>query len=396
MGASRGRRTGLVLIIVILLVVIIAAGALLLLPGLNLLGGAPPADTTADGGEDDVAQAPASTIDVVVASRDIPRGKVIEDADVGVMAWPLLEGAEPPLGIIVADEQSGGMGQVVGRIARVDILSNELILETRITPGDDPTGFGDVGSDAALRIPPGRVALAIPVNRLSSVAYALREGDHVDILMSFRFIDVDEEFQTVLPNDVLTLTDDPELAALGLQSLRYPLGREERGLFGSTAIIIPGAQFEGQQVLRQTTQLTIDNATVLRLGDWPLDDLNQPIVVTAGAPPEAEQAPAGQEEAVTPTPEAPAPDVVTLVMTRQDALVLKFATEQGVEIDLALRSALDDEVEDIVTEPVTLNYVINARNVPPPEKLPVALDPRIDLLNAFRAIDTAQAPEEQP
>ena len=113
-------------------------------------------------------------------------------------------------------------------------------------------------------------------------------------------------------------------------------------------------------------------------------------------PPEAEQPAAGQEEGATPTPEAPAPDVVTLVMTRQDALVLKFATEQGVEIDLALRSALDDQVEDIVTEPVTLNYVINTRNVPPPEKLPVALDPRIDLLNAFRSIDTAQSPEAQP
>lgn len=396
MGASRGRRTGLVLIIVILLVVIIAAGALLLLSGGNLLGGAPPEDTVADGSEEAEAQAPASTIDVIVASRDIPRGKVIEDADVGVMAWPLLEGAEPPLGIIVADEQSGGVAQVVGRIARMDILSNELILETRITPGGDPTEFGDVGSDAALRIPPGRVALAIPINRLSSVAYALREGDHVDILMSFRFVDVDEEFQTIAPNDVLMLTDDPELAALGLQALRYPLGREERGLFGSTAIIIPGEPYADEPVLRQTTQLTIDNVEVLRVGDWPLTDLDQPLVVSGAATPEAEQPAAGQEEAVTPTPEAPAPDVVTLVMTRQDALVLKFATEQGVEIDLALRSALDDEIEDIVTEPVTLNYVINTRNVPPPEKLPVALDPRIDLLNAFRAIDTAQPPDQQP
>src|SRR5690606_31105890 len=94
----------------------------------------------------------------------------------------------------------------------------------------------------------------------------------------------------------------------------------------------------------------------------------------------------------TPVPAITVPDIVTLVMTRQDALVMKYAVEQGALIDLVLRSAADDDIEDIVTDPVTLSYIINARNVTPPEKLPIALDPRIDLLNDLGS----QMPEPPP
>ena len=94
-------------------------------------------------------------------------------------------------------------------------------------------------------------------------------------------------------------------------------------------------------------------------------------------------------------PAVPAPDVLTLVMSRQDALVMKYAAEQGARIDLALRSAADDNIEDIVTDPVTLSYIINTRNVTPPEKLPVALDPRIDMLNQLNTGTGSTAPVEE-
>jgi len=86
------------------------------------------------------------------------------------------------------------------------------------------------------------------------------------------------------------------------------------------------------------------------------------------------------------------PDVVTLIMPRQDALIMKYAIEQGASIDLALRSAADDDVQGITTDPVTLSYIINSRNVTPPEKLPIALDPRLDKLQELVEEDIYVAP----
>lgn len=390
MGAGRNRRVGIILIVLILVVVILGVVAFVVLRG---FGGGEVIPTDGDVPEAQVQPTAPPTVNIVVAARDIPRGRRITLDDLDVMAWPVLEQAPPPLGVLVVNGNGdqGGLEQATERVARMDILAGSPVLETMITAGDAPTDLGDVGSDAALLVPPGQVAIAVPVTRLSSVAYALGEGDHVDVLMSFRFMNVDEEFQSELPNNAVLLqeqTDEDGNTTINI--LEYPIGREERGVFGNTIVVVPG---DGKQAVQQTTQLVIDNAVVMRVGNWPLTDLNQPIVVTAvptATPlPEGEQ-PAGDEalqqqgaEGPTPQPSVPTPDIITLSMSRQDALVMKYALEQGAVVDLALRSAADDDIEDIVTDPVTLSYIINARNVTPPEALPIALDPRVDILNGL-------------
>ena len=393
MGAGRGRKTAIILIVVILVVILLGAGALLLLRG-TLFGGVEA--LVEDGVQQAQAQPTAApTVDVIVAGRDIPRGSLITADDLDVMSWPVIDDAPPPLGVlVVSGEGQAGLDQAAGKVARVDILTGQPVLDTMLTALGNAEDLADLGSDAALLIPPGRVAIAVPITRLSSVAYAPREGDHVDILMSFRFMDVDQEFQTELPNNAVIVqqTVDPETGEESISLQRYPMGREERGLFGTTIMVVPG---DGEKAVQQTTQLVIDNAVVLRMGNWPLSDLNQPIVVTAvptAAPDAAAEGDPAQAQP-TPVPAITVPDIVTLVMTRQDALVMKYAVEQGALIDLVLRSAADDDIEDIVTDPVTLSYIINARNVTPPEKLPIALDPRIDLLNDLGS-QTPPAPPE--
>jgi len=61
-------------------------------------------------------------------------------------------------------------------------------------------GLSAVGSDTSLDIQAGRVAISIPIDRFSSVAYGLQRGDHVNIIASLLIVDIDTEFQTVLPN----------------------------------------------------------------------------------------------------------------------------------------------------------------------------------------------------
>jgi len=396
MGAGRTRKTGLILIVLILVVLLIAVGAIFLLRG-TLFGGQEVASDEGGQSPQQAAQPTAPpTIDILVAARDIPRGKLITADDLTIMSWPAIEQAPPPLGVLVVDGSTGaGLEQAVGRMARADILAGSPVLETVLTAAGQATDLADVGSDAALRIPSGYIAIAVPVTRLSSVAYALREGDHVDVLMSFRFMDVDEEFQTELPNNAVLLDVDEETGELVVRE--YPVGREERGIFGDTIMMVPG---DGEKAIQQTTQLVIDNAVVLHVGNWPLSDLNQPIVVTPEPTPtpvpEGEAPADGQtasaQTAPTPVPSLPVPDVVTLIMPRQDALIMKYAIEQGASIDLALRSAADDDVQGITTDPVTLSYIINSRNVTPPEKLPIALDPRLDKLQELVEEDIYIAP----
>jgi pilus assembly protein CpaB len=346
---------------------------------------------------------PPPTLPIIVAARDIPRGARLTAQDVTVMRWPLLDEAPPPVGVLVVSDDPNGAGleQVDGRIARVDILNGQAVLEFMITAGDQPIDLADTGSDAALMVPSGMVAMALPTTRLGTVAYALRPGDHVDVFMSYLFADVQEEFQTLLPNQGILLTDDPELIAAGFQSLQYTLGLEERGLFGTTLLITPNEEPTNGQIPRRTTQLVVDNALVLRLGNWSLEDIDQPIVVTpiptATPDPEGEGDAAEATAVPTPVPVIPPPDVITLAMPRQDAIVLLHSLYESASIDIALRSALDDDITDIVTDPVTLEYIINFYNVTPPETLPIVLDPRSSLLNLLGSTDTtttAPAPGE--
>jgi hypothetical protein len=63
---------------------------------------------------------------------------------------------------------------------------------------------------------------------------------------------------------------------------------------------------------------------------------------------------------------------VTLIVTPQDALVLKWALETNASIDLVMRSAID---QDIYAQPeaVTLQYMLDRFQISVPPKLPHAL-----------------------
>jgi Flp pilus assembly protein CpaB len=68
-------------------------------------------------------------------------------------------------------------------------------------------------------------------------------------------------------------------------------------------------------------------------------------------------------------------DIVTLGVTPQDAVVLTWAVNTGVDINLALRSARD--VPQVPTTSVTLQYMIETYNITVPPKLPYSLEPAI-------------------
>ncbi len=391
MGSGGRRRTGLILIVLILVVVLIGVGGLFLLQ--RVLPSATSPDVSQEEGPTPTPV--PTTVRIIVANRQIPRGARLSIQDVRFEEWP--DSVDLPLGTLLVGrgEDAAGLEQVEDRIARVDILEGQPILDFMLSPLDQPA-LVDTGSDVALEIPSGMVMIAMPITRLSAVGFALRPGDHVDILMSFRFVDVDEEFQTLGPNKTIVLTDNPDLAEI-LGTTELPEGRQEPGPFGSTLLIVPNTEQTFGAIPRQTTQMVIDNAIVTRLGTWPLSDIDQPIVVTPAPP--VQETEGGQTEGATPVPadqatptplpSIPIPDIVTLAMSRQDALVLKYSLENDALIDLALRSALDDDIDNVQTDAVTLEYITSFYGVDVPPALPYAIDPRMNLLDLLGDTGTA-------
>ncbi|NDJ52583.1 MAG: hypothetical protein GYB68_05775 [Chloroflexi bacterium] len=444
---QRRRQTGIILIVVVLVIVILAGGAVVVF---SLLGGG--GDETADGetpdSETDGAEAdvtptaipptatPVPTLYVIVAERDIRRGAIVTVDDLGAILWAGAEDTIPPNGYAFNSvdtpeiteltsnlELEEILNEIVGSRAISDFVAGQPLQQNLLTRGDEPTQ--SLGSPASTLIPSGFVAVAVPVNRFGLVGYALRPLDHVDILASYMLVDVNEQFQTLTPSQQLSLTEDANgnisanpLGARGIFvdppvnrgdfSPRAEIpGPGEDEFLGDSILIVPSEAFQRPRV---ATQLLIDNAIVLRVGAFDLEELFEPIVITeevevqaeeaVGEGEEGEGAAEGEEPAPPPPPE-PAddatpiptptpvpPDLVILMMPRQDALVLKYSIETGSLIDLVLRSALDDDVDGIATDTVTLSYILNNYNVEIPPRLHVAQEPRVDVIyNDFLVFD---------
>jgi pilus assembly protein CpaB len=107
-------------------------------------------------------------------------------------------------------------------------------------------------------------------------------------------------------------------------------------------------------------QAILQNAVVLKLGNFPL--------------PQAAAAAAQQQQQNAPPP---TPDIVTLIVSPQDAVTLSYMIYTNAN---RLRNPGDES--RLATEAATLQFLLSQYNIPVPAKLPYALQPRIDALAA--------------
>lgn len=293
---------------------------------------------------------PPENIEIVVAAQNVvPRGTRITGDAVKLAEWPR---ESAPVGYLT------NIDDAVGRITREDIPLDTPLTDDVLT--DRLPDLDNLGSDAALQIPAGKVAYALPVARYSSVAWALQPGDHVDVLISLLITELDEEFQTVLPNQSACV-EPPE----GEGCTSGTMGRLEVLANGWVVNMTPG---EAQRP-RLVTQLTVQDAIVLHVGDWPSAEIEE--VPTD----DATQEPVAEEGVTEPVRETVEP--LTLIVTRQDAMVLKYVEEIGASIDLILRSASDRDAGRTTTELVTLQYIMDQFNIGLPPKLPYGVTPPV-------------------
>lgn len=358
-------RRGRLLIVFALILLFGVVAVYLLLGGRG--GARPPADGTPG--------APLDTTTVVIAVQDIARGSLIPADAVGLTPWPSDQVVETMI--------EGDVNQVIGRYARQDIERGFPITTNMITraPGD----ILGTGSEAAIAIPSGYTAISIPMNRLSGVAYALRDGDKVDVIITMLLVDLNPDFQTVLPDDSLLLLgpDGTILTGMGCAEIR----RTDRGVECVNAeppqlgrvVVEPETETvlyvvpNEPQRPRLVTQRLIENATVLRVGSFLFPGEAEAAAVLRQQQQQAEQTgqPAPQQG---PRP----PDIVTLIVKPQDALALTWAVRAGAHLTLTLRAPGDVTATDTVS--VTLQYLMQNYNINVPARLPYGLEPRRDTI----------------
>ena len=153
--------------------------------------------------------------------------------------------------------------------------------------------FADLPIGTRVVVPAGKVLVAFPSTDMLNATGAVNVGDHVDIMLSI------------------------------------PIS--------GTTILNAGAQTGSQEeagTRMLVSQLTLQNIVVENVGQW----------VAPGQ--QAQQNTANN-----------ALKIITFVVDPQEALILKYVKDSGGTIDLAIRSALDNDIKD--TEPVNIDYLVD-------------------------------------
>jgi len=113
------------------------------------------------------AKAAMSSVQIVLAARDVEIGTVLKEEDVKLTDWP----GAVPIGA------STKVQDVTGRGVMTPIYAKEPIIDSRLAPKG-------AGGGLAAMIPQGMRAAAVRVNEVVGVAGFVVPGMHVDVLIS--------------------------------------------------------------------------------------------------------------------------------------------------------------------------------------------------------------------
>ncbi len=343
----------------------------------------PSPEITAVDGESITTQELIDLVDVVIVTQLAPRGTMLDETMLGMIQMPRET---------LIDGMFVNLGDVVERRAKFDLDSGIILTSSMLV--DSAEQLSARGSIAALSIPRGKVAISIPISRLSSISYAPRPGDHVSVIATLMLIDVDSEFQSILPNSVAGVNGPFVNLENGASSLTIDVVTGNGAYQGRTDLdpilnelvyVVPSEM----QRARLVSQTILGDVEVLQVGDFPLEKDLEQSQVTADTVPQEDSggvislpAPAGAvpAEEMAAVEKIEPPDIITLIVDPQSAVTINYLLFSGAELTLALRATGDSGV--VSTEAATLQFLLDVYNIPIPAKLPYSLTPRLDKLQA--------------
>jgi hypothetical protein len=342
-------RRGRILLLLVL-IVIVGLVMLYLAFGNQLLGGGGPS----------VIATQAPTVRVYYAAQNIPQGTEITREMLGTFSIP-------PENVVEVMFTEGEEANLIGQTSRFTLEQGTLITSSMVGGKIElpPPSW-------SYKVPAGMVAVSIPTDRLSTAAYAINTGAHINVNVCMTFVDVDPSFQTALPNYLSSMQDIffPEggrpfiTIDATTQELPARQGRTELDpTFQKPIYVVPSET----QRPRLVCQIVLQDVVVLNLGTFAL-----PQAQPAAAATQAPNAPGVQAQ-----PEAK-PDIITLMVSPQDSIALNYFVYSGAVFSMTLRNPNDTSRVD--AQSATLNSVLTQYNISLPSKLPYAQNTRIDFL----------------
>ncbi|MBI5964487.1 MAG: hypothetical protein HY863_13500 [Chloroflexi bacterium] len=314
---------------------------------------------------------PPTDVKVYIAGQNIPQGGKITEEVLSTMLIPQAN----VLGVMFTEDEKGAL--LNNKVAKFPLDQGAVITEAMVN--DASAAVPISGPQWASLIPPGMTAMSIPANRLALSGYAINDGAHVNINACLLFVDVDPSFQTILPNLTAVLTgtgfgsvsgtEGTGFSAEGLPVLS--LGVAASGSAQGRLELDPSLQQpyflvpSEVQRPRLVCQMLLQDAVVMKLGDFPLTTATTAAAPVATDPNAAVQAPA-------------APDIVTLIVSPQDSITLSYLMYTNAQFSLTLRNPTDQARQ--ATEASTLQFLLSQYNIPVPAKLPYSMQPALSTL----------------
>jgi hypothetical protein len=295
-----------------------------------------------------------TTMNIVFVAQDIPAGTMITDDSVTTGPWP----STYPLPGLVTDKS-----QVVGKRSRIDLRRGEPVFSSQLAEGG--ANVSDTASPLALKIKPGKVAIAIPMSRLSGVAYGIGNGDHIMIVASFMFINLDANFQTDIPNHMLLAAIDSTGKITFVEVTGGRIFKESP--LSDTLLATYFVPIEAQRP-RLTSTILVQDARILNVGNAN--------TTSAVANPSAATPVAGSQQATTPTASLTTPDVLVVELSPEEALAVDFLIRLHADLTYALRSAGDATTFSIPS--MDLKRLMDDFKIDLPPSLAYGVSPRVD------------------
>ncbi len=312
-------------------------------------------------------QAEKPTKEVYIAKQPIPQGVAITEEVLGTIKLPQEN-------VIAVMFETNEKAALLGKIAKLDIDQGTPITESMVV--DASSAVPITGPKWATSIPPGMTAMSIPTSRLATSAYAINEGAHVNINACFLFMDIDPAFQTLLPNATASLSstgflpDTLTALTLGVDPAKGgPQGRVELDpSLQQPYYLIPS---ETKQRPRMVCQMLLQDVVVMKLGNFSLTNTTGAAPAQPAATPNPQQQQRQQQQQQQPQEEVRR-DIITLIVTPQDALTLTYLMYSDAKITMTLRNPGDQARQ--ATEAATLQFLLSQYNIPVPAKLPYTMD----------------------
>jgi pilus assembly protein CpaB len=132
---------------------------------------------------------------VVIASRDIPEGAIIDRIALSTKDYPV---AAVPTGAYST------VDSVVGRVTRIAVFAGEAMVPGRLAPVGSGPGL-------ELKIPPGERAMAVRINDVAGISGLIQPGSRVDVLVTIKEDNSDKQIAKLFMSNMQVLSVGSEV-----------------------------------------------------------------------------------------------------------------------------------------------------------------------------------------